>query len=528
MPMLTAAQNVELPLLLTTLRRKERASRVHTALSVVGLADRVKHHPREMSGGQQQRVAIARAFVSDPNLLLCDEPTGDLDRHSADEILSILQLLNKDLGKTIVMVTHDPAAARYAKRILHLDKGQFVEREFGRVNDFDLVRKNLFRRKLRAILMIVSILVAFMIFGVLAGFYRAFSAGEDRAAADRLITVNKINFTQPLPIAYFNRVRAVDGVRQVTHANWFGGYYQDPKNFLMSLAVEPVTYFDVYRNEFDIPPAQLKAFIQDRGSAVIGETLANKWGWKVGDRVPVASNLFSQRSGGHTWDFTIAGIVKGKVDHVDTNFMLFQYAYFDETRSFGKDTIGWLILQTNNPENNDRVVKTIDSMFANLHRRDLDRHRKGFRQGICGAVRQYRADRVSGRRGRFRHHPDDRRQHHGALDPRTHKGDRRAEDARVLRRADSAHGARRIGTAGVAWRSAGSGGRCPDHDGAAIQPCQYCAGVRRFAADCAGRHRADARARLHHRDHSGSQCHAAENRHRARTRIGSCVRSGFR
>src|SRR5712691_12267943 len=129
MPMLTAAQNVELPLLLTKLGRKERAARVETALSVVNLADRIKHHPREMSGGQQQRVAIARAIVSDPNLLLCDEPTGDLDRHSADEILTILQLLNKDLGKTIVMVTHDPAAARYAARTLHLDKGRFVEQE---------------------------------------------------------------------------------------------------------------------------------------------------------------------------------------------------------------------------------------------------------------------------------------------------------------------------------------------------------------------------------------------------------------
>ena len=129
MPTLTAAQNVELPLLLTKLKSKDRAARVHTALSVVGLADRIKHSPREMSGGQQQRVAIARAIVSDPNLLLCDEPTGDLDRTTADEILSILQLLNKDLGKTIVMVTHDPAAARYATRTLHLDKGQFVERE---------------------------------------------------------------------------------------------------------------------------------------------------------------------------------------------------------------------------------------------------------------------------------------------------------------------------------------------------------------------------------------------------------------
>jgi putative ABC transport system permease protein len=169
-----------------------------------------------------------------------------------------------------------------------------------------------------------------------------------------------------MPIAYFNRVRAVDGVRQVTHANWFGGYYQDPKNFLMTLAIEPATYFDVYRSELDIPPEQLQAFITDRSSAVIGESMARKWGWKVGDRVPVASNIFTQRSNGsHTWDFTIAGIVKGKAEQVSTDFLLFQYAYFDETRSFGKDTIGWLILQTNSPENNDRVAKTIDAMFAN-------------------------------------------------------------------------------------------------------------------------------------------------------------------
>jgi putative ABC transport system ATP-binding protein len=129
MPMLTAAQNVELPLLLTKLNAKQRRKHVETALSVVNLADRVKHYPREMSGGQQQRVAIARAIVSDPQLLLADEPTGDLDRATADEILSILQLLNRDLHKTIVMVTHDPAAARFAKRVLHLDKGQFIEKE---------------------------------------------------------------------------------------------------------------------------------------------------------------------------------------------------------------------------------------------------------------------------------------------------------------------------------------------------------------------------------------------------------------
>ena len=129
MPILTAAQNVELPLLLTKLSPGQRKKNVKTALDVVGLSDRARHKPREMSGGQQQRVAIARAIVSDPQLLLADEPTGDLDRATADEILSILQLLNRDLSKTIVMVTHDPAAARYARRVLHLDKGQFIEKE---------------------------------------------------------------------------------------------------------------------------------------------------------------------------------------------------------------------------------------------------------------------------------------------------------------------------------------------------------------------------------------------------------------
>jgi putative ABC transport system ATP-binding protein len=129
MPMLNAADNIELPLLLTALSSKERRKSVDTALEVVGLSDRKSHYPREMSGGQQQRVAIARAIVSDPQLLLADEPTGDLDRMTADDILATLQLLNTSLGKSIIMVTHDPAAAKYAHRTLHLDKGTFVERE---------------------------------------------------------------------------------------------------------------------------------------------------------------------------------------------------------------------------------------------------------------------------------------------------------------------------------------------------------------------------------------------------------------
>jgi putative ABC transport system ATP-binding protein len=126
LPVLTAARNVELPLLLTKLSKADRRKRVQVALSVVGLQDRANHYPRQLSGGQEQRVGIARAIVTDPTLLLCDEPTGDLDRKSGDEILDLLQALNRDHSKTIVMVTHDPHAAARASRTLHLEKGQLV------------------------------------------------------------------------------------------------------------------------------------------------------------------------------------------------------------------------------------------------------------------------------------------------------------------------------------------------------------------------------------------------------------------
>src|SRR5687768_4899299 len=129
MPTLNAQKNVELPLLLTKLSAAQRKRNAEIALQLVGLAERGKHRPNELSGGQQQRVAIARAIVSDPTLLICDEPTGDLDRQSAEEILGLLQSLNRDHGKTIIMVTHDPKAADHAQRTIHLDKGTLVERE---------------------------------------------------------------------------------------------------------------------------------------------------------------------------------------------------------------------------------------------------------------------------------------------------------------------------------------------------------------------------------------------------------------
>jgi putative ABC transport system ATP-binding protein len=128
LPMLSARKNVELPLLLTRLSSAQRKRNAAIALELVGLSDRAAHKPGELSGGQQQRVSIARAIVSDPTLLVCDEPTGDLDRQSAEDILTLLQQLNREHGKTIIMVTHDPKAAEYASQVLHLDKGTLVEK----------------------------------------------------------------------------------------------------------------------------------------------------------------------------------------------------------------------------------------------------------------------------------------------------------------------------------------------------------------------------------------------------------------
>ncbi|MBV8753562.1 MAG: FtsX-like permease family protein [Pseudonocardiales bacterium] len=233
------------------------------------------------------------------------------------------------------------------------------------MNDLVLIRQNLRRQKLRSALMAVSILIAFAIFGVLVGFERSMNAREQAAAADRLVVVNKINFTQPLPIAHYSRVRAIEGVRQATHLSWFGGYYQEPKNTLIVTAVEPETYLEVYANDYDLRPDARAAFVRERTAALVGETMAEKWGWKAGDRIPVSSDIYVQKNGSRAWDVTIAGIVRGRTPHIGTNFMVLHYAYFDETRLFGKDTIGWIALNTVSPSVNDRLAKTIDRMFAN-------------------------------------------------------------------------------------------------------------------------------------------------------------------
>lgn len=232
------------------------------------------------------------------------------------------------------------------------------------MNSFYLVRKNLTRNKLRLILNSFAIFIAFLLFGALGSIKNAFESGVELSADDRLIVVNKINFTQPLPLAYANKIRAVEGVSNVTWANWFGGYYQEPRDQVMTFAVDPESYFKVY-SDLEVDETTLDRWIQDQQGIILGERLANARGWNVGDRIPISSNIFSQRDGGSTWEFNISGIFKPTDAQTDTTYALIHYKYFMETQSWGGDWLGWLPITTEDPALNESVANAIDSLFAN-------------------------------------------------------------------------------------------------------------------------------------------------------------------
>ena len=232
------------------------------------------------------------------------------------------------------------------------------------MNEATLVRKGLFRKTLRAILMMVSIAIAFFIFGVLGALYNAFTAGPDIAAANRLITVNKINFTVSMPYAYYGRVQQVEGVENVAHANWFGGYFQEPSNFVQTFAVEPETYLEAYP-ELELPADQRAAFIDGRTCMLAGQAVAQQFGWSVGDRIPMNSNIFQNTSGSSVWEMDVCGIFSAEDSSTPTNYVLFHYEYFNESLAFGQNSIGWLVVNTTDPAVNDRVIRDIDALFAN-------------------------------------------------------------------------------------------------------------------------------------------------------------------
>jgi putative ABC transport system permease protein len=229
-----------------------------------------------------------------------------------------------------------------------------------------LIWRNLLRRKIRTIFTTLSIFIAFLLFGILMAIRAAFSMGVDIAGADRLVSIHKVSLIQLLPRSYQQRIGGLEGVSLVTHANWFGAYYQEPSNFLANFAVEPEKYLQMYP-EFEVPEEQKKAWFASRGGAVIGVDLAERFGWKVGDRVPLISPIY-RKPDGSPWDFTIEGIYTSQVKGTDKTQFLFHYDYINEVfRDVPQigNQVGWYMIKVSDPAQSDSLARRVDALFAN-------------------------------------------------------------------------------------------------------------------------------------------------------------------
>ena len=229
---------------------------------------------------------------------------------------------------------------------------------------FRLVWKNAWRKKIRTLLTVLSVFVAFLLFALLSAMGHAFKGGADVADAERLVVIDKVSLINMIPISYEARIAAVDGVQAVTHSSWFGGYYQEPRNQFGQFPVEPRAYFEMYP-EFKMPPEQLEAWVKNRTGAVVGQELATQYGWKVGDRIPIQATIWSREDGGRTWEFDLEGIFSTDDPRGSTALMLFHYDYFEEARAFAKGTVGWYTLRVNPGADPVQIAKAIDMQFAN-------------------------------------------------------------------------------------------------------------------------------------------------------------------
>jgi len=232
------------------------------------------------------------------------------------------------------------------------------------MTDLSLILRNLTRKPLRLTLTLFAIFMAFLIFTVLVTFQLSFGQSVQASADERLITVSKINFTVNLPMAHVNKVKAVPGVKTVGYADWFGGYFKDPANQLVMFAVSVDTYLDMYR-ELVFDPQQRAAFQQNRQAVAVGAALAKQMGWEIGDRIPMRSNIYQNREGGNTWEMDLVATFTGDTPSVDTNYAIFHHKYFDESRTFGNDSVGWIVLESEDSTQNDAIIEAIDTQFAN-------------------------------------------------------------------------------------------------------------------------------------------------------------------
>jgi putative ABC transport system permease protein len=228
-----------------------------------------------------------------------------------------------------------------------------------------LIWSDLLRKKARTLLTVLSIVVAFLLFGLLDAVRVAFTVHESVEGASRLITSSRLSIIQPLPYADMGQIQHVPGVQAVAFANWFGGIYQDRKNFFANFAVSS-NFLDVYP-EFLLPPEQKRAFASTRTAALVGESLAKRFGWKIGDKIPLQATIFLAADGGSTWTFDLVGIFRArdKQDRGQEDQMWFRYDYFDEGRILDKGSVGWYVVQVTDPEHAGEVARAIDKLFAN-------------------------------------------------------------------------------------------------------------------------------------------------------------------
>lgn len=230
---------------------------------------------------------------------------------------------------------------------------------------FSLIWSNLRRKKLRTALTVLSILVAFLLYGLLCTIKEAFTAGVTAAGQDRLIVRHKVSLIMPLPVSYGRRMAGLDGVASVVHLTWFNGIYRnEPKNFFGSFPVsDPERFLDVHP-EFLLGEEQRQAWLNTRNGAVVGRTLIERFGWKIGDRIPLTSPIWLPKGGG-AWEFEIVGIYDGAKKATDTSGFFFRYDYFDEGRATGEGLVGWFVVQVEDPDRADAVALAIDKEFAN-------------------------------------------------------------------------------------------------------------------------------------------------------------------
>lgn len=228
-----------------------------------------------------------------------------------------------------------------------------------------LVWRNLWRRKFNTLFTTAAIFISFVLFGALVAVRAAFGLGVEVAGADRLVMIHKVSFIQLLPGSYKDRILAVDGVKDITHANWFGGIYQDPSNFIANMAVEPESFLRMYP-EYEVAEDEKQAFLANRTGALVGVETMKRFGWKVGDRIPLTSPIY-RKPDGTAWEFTIEGTYDSQVKGTDRTQFFFQYAFLDEVlrnTPFGGQ-VGWYVIRVENPEASAEVAKRIDAQFAN-------------------------------------------------------------------------------------------------------------------------------------------------------------------